>query len=73
LYQYFLNTSDDDLEKYLKILTLIDLSEIKSILEKHLAFPENRFGQKFLASKVVEIIHSLEDALSSEKITEILF
>lgn len=73
LYQYFLNTADDDLEKYLKILTLVDLKEIKVILDKHLKNPWERYAQKTLAYKVVEIIHSQADSESSSKITEILF
>nr|MDD3720092.1 tyrosine--tRNA ligase [Candidatus Gracilibacteria bacterium] len=73
LYQYFLNTADDDLEKYLKILTLVDLKEIKVILDKHLKNPGERYAQKTLAYKVVEIIHSQADSESSSKITEILF
>ncbi len=73
LYQYFLNTADEDLEKYLKILTLIPLEEIKYILKRHFDKPEDRYAQKLLAWKVVEIIHSKKDCETSEKISELLF
>lgn len=73
IYQYFMNTADDDIERYLKLLTLLSISEIQSILEQHQAAPEKRFGQKRLAYEVVSIIHGSKDALLSEKISDFLF
>jgi tyrosyl-tRNA synthetase len=52
-----MNTADTDIERYLKILTLIETEEIEKIVKKHLIAPEKREGQKLLAYKVVEIIH----------------
>lgn len=73
LYQYFMNTHDDDLDRYLKLLTLLELSEIHSVLKAHLLAPEKRLGQKRLAYEVVNIIHGREAAILSEKISEFLF
>lgn len=73
IYQYFMNTTDDDVERYLKMLTLLELSEITSIVWKHNENPQERYGQKCLAYHVVEIIHSLKDAKIAEKISELLF
>ena len=57
IYQYFMNTSDTDISKYMKMLTLIETEEIDEIVANHLEKPEDRVGQKLLAYKVVEIIH----------------
>jgi tyrosyl-tRNA synthetase len=42
IYQYFMNTSDDDVEKYMKMLTLIETEEIDGIVKNHLNAPEKR-------------------------------
>lgn len=73
MYQYFMNTSDDDIEKFLKILTLIELDEIEKIIIKHNENKELRYWQKELAYRVVEIIHSKNDAEISKKISDFMF
>ncbi|MBS9782752.1 MAG: hypothetical protein KGV43_03010 [Arcobacter sp.] len=73
IYQYFMNTSDEDVAKYMKMLTLLETEEIDEIVEKHLQEPEKREGQKILAFKVVEIIHSTKKAEMCERITKFLF
>jgi tyrosyl-tRNA synthetase len=57
IYQYFMNTSDEDISRFMKMLTLIETEEIDTIVENHMKKPELRTGQKLLAFKVVEIIH----------------
>jgi tyrosyl-tRNA synthetase len=42
IYQYFMNTSDEDIERYMKMLTLIETEEIDEIVKKHMLAPENR-------------------------------
>lgn len=73
IYQYFMNSEDKDIERYLKLLTLLSLKEIQGITENHSKNPEKREGQKRLAYEVVKIIHSEQDAKISEEITEFLF
>lgn len=73
IYQYFMNSHDDDVERYLKLLTLLSLEEIEKILDAHREAPEKRYGQKRLAYEVVAIIHGEEDAKLSENITNFLF
>ncbi len=73
LYQYFMNTHDDDLKRYFSLLTLIPTQEISDILENHFTAPEERVGQKRLAYEVVQIIHGEQEAQISEKISEFLF
>lgn len=73
IYQYFMNTSDEDLSRYMKMLTLIETEEIDNIVKNHLNQPENREWQKILAFKVVEIIHWTKEAELSEKISNFMF
>ena len=57
IYQYFMNTPDEDISRFLKMLTLIETEEIDEIVKKHFESPELREWQKLLAYKVIEIIH----------------
>ncbi len=73
IYQYFMNVADEDLSKYLKMLTLIETEEIDKIVTDHLRKPENRAGQKLLAFSVVEIIHWVNEAKLAENISNFMF
>ncbi len=73
IYQYFINTADEDVERYLKMLTLIETEEIEEIVKKHLENPEKREAQKILAYKVVEIIHWKKEADLAVKISDFMF
>lgn len=73
IYQYFMNTSDEDISRFMKMLTLIETQEVDTIVENHMAEPELRVGQKLLAFKVVEIIHWTREAELAEQITEFMF
>ena len=73
IYQYFMNTSDADISRYLKMLTLIETEEIDEIVKKHMEAPENREWQKLLAYKVVEIIHGTKEADLALRITDFMF
>lgn len=43
IYQYFMNTDDEDVEKFLKILTLLDIPTIQEIVTKHAQDPAQRY------------------------------
>lgn len=73
LYQYFLNTSDDDAVKYLKVFTFLSLEEIDNIAREHYASLGQRIAQKVLAKEVVKIIHGEEELEQALKMTEALF
>jgi len=73
LYQYFINADDSDLDRYFKLLTLLELNEIKEIVDSHSKLPEQRAWQKRLAYEIVQIIHGKKDAEICVKITEFLF
>lgn len=73
IYQYFMNTADEDISRFMKMLTLIETEEIDEIVAKHMQEPELRAGQKTLAFKVVEIVHGTREAQLAEQITEFMF
>lgn len=73
IYQYFMNTSDEDISRYMKMLTLIETEEVDEIVKEHLKAPEKREWQRLLAFKIVEIIHSTKEAKLAEKISEFMF
>jgi tyrosyl-tRNA synthetase len=57
LYQYFINTSDDDAVKYLKVFTFLSHEAIEDLAREHFAKPGERIAQKRLAYEVVGEIH----------------
>lgn len=73
LYQYFINTGDDDAVHYLKVFTFLDLPEIEAIAKDHQAHLGSRIAQKRLAYEIVKIIHGDEEADSAVRMTEVLF
>ena len=73
MYQYFINTLDNDIERYLKLLTYLTDEEIEDVVKKHFENPGQRSGQKILAFKVIELIHWEKFAKVSEKVSELLF
>jgi len=56
IYNYFMNVSDEDVERYLKIFSVKSLDELWQIVKTHNAAPEERFGQISLAYLVTQII-----------------
>lgn len=73
LYQYFLNTTDEDILLYLKMLTLLSKSEIEALMIEQLKAPELRVAQKRLASEVVSLVHSELKLSRAINVTESLF
>ena len=72
-YQYWLNTSDEDAEKYIKIFTLLTKEEIVSLIETHREAPHQRALQRRLAEEVTVMVHSKEALDNAIKASEILF
>ncbi len=72
-YQYWLNTSDDDAEKYIKIFTFIGQQEIEALIAAHNEAPHLRILQKRLADEITVMVHSQEDLDNAEKASQILF
>lgn len=72
-YQFWLNTSDEDAEKYIKIFTLLTQEEIAGIINEHKEAPHLRILQKKLATEVTRMVHSAEDVDTAVEASEILF
>jgi tyrosyl-tRNA synthetase len=73
VYQFFMNSEDFLVEKLLKVFSLKSLEEIDTIVKKHMEDPALRYGQKELASRVVEVLFGREAVTQAQKITEVLF
>jgi tyrosyl-tRNA synthetase len=72
-YQYWLNTSDIDAEKYIKIFTFLTKDEIEVLTEKHKETPHLRILQKRLAEEITIMVHSASDLENAIKASNILF
>lgn len=72
-YQYWLNTSDVDAEKYIKIFTFLSKEEIDGLIKEHQEAPHMRVLQKRLAEEITVMVHSQEDLENAQKASNILF
>ncbi len=72
-YQFWLNTSDEDAEKYIKIFTLLDQNTIDSLISEHNNAPHERNLQRALAKELTVMIHSQEDYDMAVEASQILF
>ncbi len=72
-YQYWLNSSDEDAEKYIKIFTFLSEEEINSLIDEHKQAPHIRVLQKRLAEEITKIVHSEADLDNAIKASNILF
>lgn len=72
-YQFWLNASDADAEKWIKIFTFLPKNEIETLLEQHRKSPETRTLQKVLAREVTIFVHGEEAYKSAIETTEKLF
>lgn len=72
-YQYWLNTSDVDAEKYIKIFTFLSKTEIENLIATHQEAPHLRALQKRLAEEITTMVHSSDELENAIKASEILF
>lgn len=72
-YQYWINATDEDVVKYIKIFSTKPKDEIFDLIRKHEEAPHLRFLQKCLAEEVTERVHSKKELELAEKATQILF
>lgn len=72
-YQYWVNTSDVDAEKYIKIFTFLSKEEIEKLIEEHKEAPHLRVLQKKLAEEITIMVHSKEDLENAIQASGILF
>jgi tyrosyl-tRNA synthetase len=59
-YQFWLNVSDEDAQRYVKIFTMLDKQTIDTAIEAHLLEPHKRELQKLLAKEVTTMVHGEE-------------
>lgn len=72
-YQFWLNVSDEDAKKYIKIFTLLKTNEIEAIISQHEQEPHLRSLQKILAKEITIMVHSQEDFETVLDASQILF
>ncbi len=73
VYQFFMNTSDEDVSRFLKLFSLLELDEIDKIVSKHMENPSLRFGQKTLADYVVTSLFGEKFAQQAQRISQLFF
>ena len=72
-YQFWFNTDDRDVERLLKLFTFLPLDEIRDLMGKHAARPEERTAQRRLALEATRLVHGEGAALSVVKASSVLF
>ena len=72
-YQFWLNTSDEDAERYIKIFTMLTKEEIDALVSEHREAPHARALQKKLAKEVTTMVHSEEEYEMAVEASQILF
>lgn len=72
-YQFWLNSSDEDAERYIKIFTALPKNEIDALVAEHKTAPHARALQKRLAEEVTVMVHSKEDYEMAVEASQILF
>jgi tyrosyl-tRNA synthetase len=72
-YQFWINTDDNDVIKFLKYFTFLNRTQIAELETELNARPEKRAAQRELARQVTRLVHGQDAVVSAEKITEALF
>ena len=72
-YQYWLNSSDEDAEKYIRIFTFLKKDDIDNVLNLHKKEPHLRLLQNRLAREITALVHTKNDLINAEKASKILF
>jgi tyrosyl-tRNA synthetase len=72
-HQFWIQTDDDLVERYLKYLSLRPLSEIEALLEAHAGAPERRIAQRALADEMTTLVHGPAAAAAAAAAAEVLF
>ncbi|NMC38230.1 MAG: tyrosine--tRNA ligase [Bacteroidales bacterium] len=72
-YQFWLNVSDEDAARYIKIFTLLGREEIDDLTQRHNMAPHERILQKRLAEEITVMVHSREEYESVVEASQILF
>jgi tyrosyl-tRNA synthetase len=72
-YQFWLNVSDEDAARYIKIFTVLGMNEIESLVADHNRAPHERILQKRLAEEMTVVVHSRDEYNAAVEASQILF
>ena len=72
-YQFWLNQSDEDAKRFIKMFTLLSKDEIEALIEEHEKAPHTRLLQKRLAKEVTTFVHSKEECDLAIEASNVLF
>lgn len=72
-YQFWLNSSDEDSKRFIRIFTFLSKEEVLALEAEHDTAPQNRVLQKRLAKELTTMVHSDQDYLNSVEASGILF
>ncbi|MFN4123360.1 MAG: tyrosine--tRNA ligase [Flavobacteriales bacterium] len=72
-YQFWLNCSDEDAKRYIKIFTFLDKETIENLITQHELAPHERALQKRLGEEITTLVHGQEELTMALKATDILF
>ncbi len=72
-YQFWINVSDEDAKRYIKIFTLLDKETIDALIVEHEQAPHLRILQNRLAEEITTMIHSAEELQRAKEASSILF
>jgi len=72
-YQYWMNTSDADVSRFLRLLTFMPLEEVEYLEQDHAKRPERRAAQQALAQEVTSMVRGAEAVESAERATRVFF
>lgn len=72
-YQFWLNVSDEDAARYMRIFTMLGREEIEALIAGHSLNPQERLLQKRLAEEITVMVHSRADYESALEASQILF
>ena len=72
-YQYWINVSDEDAQRYIKIFTMLSREEIEQLISEHQAAPHLRVLQNKLAEELTVLVHGRKELKKAQKASQILF
>jgi len=72
-YQYWLNASDADVERFLLLFTFLPAAQIAAVIVAHTTDPSSRHGQRILAQEATRILHGDAGVAAAERATTVLF
>lgn len=72
-YQWWFNTDDRDVERFLELFTFLDLDEVAAVVAQHASEPAARHGQRRLAQEATRIVHGDRGVARAEAATGVLF